>query len=82
MIQPCVCIHCRAHFVRRSALLLDIPIPIEAIGGLIAPVCLECGAFMCPVCYSHNIADIADEIIAVPPQCAASIRASVWGRGH
>lgn len=80
MIQPCVCIDCRTHFVRGSALLLDIP--IEAIGDLVAPVCFECGSFVCPLCDSHNIADIADEIIAVPQQYAASIRASVWGRGH
>jgi hypothetical protein len=71
--MPCICRICGERFDR---------LPLLRPGELWAPVCEDCGGFLCPTCRSHDIYDIIRGIAFVPPHLAASVRASVWGRGH
>ena len=48
---------------------------------MIGTICPECGFLLCPTCRSHNVADITVCEVRIPPEHAASVRASVWGRG-
>ena len=65
--MPCVCLICRAHFV---------------LSRMTAVVCEDCEELICPFCHCHSINAADGATVNVPPAVAASVRASVWGRGN
>lgn len=71
--MPCVCRVCAMRF--------DC-LPNRRPDVFWALVCEDCGNIICPNCRSHDVYDIVDVTVAVPQRHAASVRASVWGRGH
>lgn len=63
---PTACIACRSKFDATQAIH-----------------CTDCGLPHCPVCFSTYLAAIYGSTpIDVPMVYAASVRASVWGRGN
>jgi hypothetical protein len=70
--MPCVCRVCALRFDRQ-------PDARERV--LHALICEDCQAPICPNCMSHDVYDLIDFIVDVPLAQAASVRASVWGRG-
>lgn len=70
--MPCVCRVCALRFDRAPGARAD---------QLWALACEDCGGIVCPNCRSHDVYDIVGTMIHVPQAQAASVRASVWGRG-
>jgi len=71
--MPCVCRVCALRFDRQ---------PGAREHELHALTCEDCQSCLCPNCNSHDVYDLIDVIVHVPPSQAASVRASVWGRGN
>lgn len=69
--MPCFCQICGERF--------DRP-PLLRSGHLWSIPCPHCGGFLCPRCRSHEVYDLVQGIVIVPPHMAASVRASVWGK--
>ena len=53
----------------------------STFSAFVVKPCPECGECLCPVCGRHGELPMIGTFV-IPPELAASVRASVWGRAN